>query len=234
MEITSLASGSSGNCYKLFDGETSLLLECGLPFTKIKDGLNYTTSDLAGCLISHEHGDHSKAAKDLCKAGIDVYTTRPTAEKIGISSSYRWIPMTKMVEVEIGSFTVVPFGVVHDAADPVGFMIDSSVTRDRLVFLTDTVYSKYRFMRMTILMIECNYDLETIDKKVADGRLDPSLRNRVRRSHMSLDQVIDLLKANDLSKLKRVYLMHLSDGNSNEELMKRRVQEATGVPVVVL
>lgn len=142
--------------------------------------------------------------------------------------------MTKRVEVEIGTFTVVPFGVVHDATDPVGFMIDSSVTKERLIFLTDTVYSPYRFADITILMIECNYDLETLDKKVAEGRLDPSLRNRVRRSHMSLDQVIELLQANDLSKLKRVYLMHLSDGNSNEELMKRRVQEVTGVPVVVL
>lgn len=234
MKITSLASGSSGNCYHINDGQTSLLIECGLPFTKIKESLNYTTSDLSGVLISHEHGDHSKAAKDLCKAGIDVYTTRGTAEAIGIDKSYRWVPITKMVEVEIGTLTVVPFEVVHDAADPVGFMIDSSVTGDRLVFLTDTVYSKYRFAGMTILMIECNYDLKTLNKNDSEGVINSSLRNRVRRSHMGLDQVIELLQANDLTRLKRVYLMHLSNLNSDEELMKRRVQEVTGVLVEVL
>lgn len=234
MKITSLGSGSSGNCYQLNDGETKLLLECGLPFSKIKQGLNYTTSDLAGCLISHEHGDHSRAAKDLVKAGIDVYTTQATAEAIGIAESHRWVSVRKMVEVEIGTFTVVPFEVIHDAVDPVGFLIDSAVTGDRLVFLTDTVYSPYRFANINILMIECNYDQDTLDKRVANGELDLSLRNRVRRTHMSLDQVIELLKANDLSKLKKVYLMHLSDNNSDEEMMKRRVQEVTGVPVEVL
>lgn len=234
MIIQSLASGSSGNCYKVSDGQTALLIECGLPFKKIKEMLNYTTADLSGCLISHSHGDHAKAVKDVMKAGIDVYTSLGTAEELWIDSSHRFKRLQSKVTTVIKTFRIMPFDVQHDAPEPFGFVIDSTMTDDRLLFLTDSFYTKYRIPRVTHLMIECNYDLETLDQKVTDGILHPTLRNRVRRSHMSLEQVIEFLKANDLSKLKQVYLMHLSDGNSNEELMKRRVQEVTGVPVTVL
>ena len=50
---------------------------------------------------------------------------------------------------------------------------------------------------------------------------------------MSLQNCIKLLKANDLSKLKEIYLMHLSDKNSNEQMFKRAIQEVTGTTVIV-
>lgn len=234
MIIESLASGSSGNCYKISDGQTALLIECGLPFKKIKEKLNYSTWDLAGCLISHSHGDHSKAVKDVIKAGIDVYTSLGTAEELWIDDSHRFKRLKSKTTTAIRTLRIMPFDVQHDATEPFGFVIDSTMTDDRLLFLTDSFYTKYRIPRVTHLMIECNYDLETLDNNVNDGRLHSSLRNRVRRSHMSLEQVIEFIRANDRSKLKIVYLMHLSNSNSNEELMKRRVQEVTGVPVVVL
>jgi phosphoribosyl 1,2-cyclic phosphodiesterase len=55
IQIKPLASGSGGNCYKIDDGKSSLLIEAGLPIKKIKQGLNYKLSEIEGCLISHEH-----------------------------------------------------------------------------------------------------------------------------------------------------------------------------------
>jgi phosphoribosyl 1,2-cyclic phosphodiesterase len=55
MIIKSIASGSSGNCYKISDGKTSLLLECGIPIKKIKLGCDFDLSDILGCLVTHEH-----------------------------------------------------------------------------------------------------------------------------------------------------------------------------------
>lgn len=54
IDVRVLASGSSGNCY-LIDGQTKVLIEAGIPFKKIQQGLNWKTSELAGVLISHEH-----------------------------------------------------------------------------------------------------------------------------------------------------------------------------------
>jgi len=84
VEISSLASGSSGNCYRLTDGSTPLLLECGISFKEIKKKLNFRTSEIAACLITHEHGDHAKAVNDLMKAGIDCYMSKGTKEALGI------------------------------------------------------------------------------------------------------------------------------------------------------
>ena len=54
MEIRVLASGSSGNAYYV-GGESPLLLEAGIPFRRIQQGLNFKVGELVGCLISHEH-----------------------------------------------------------------------------------------------------------------------------------------------------------------------------------
>ena len=61
MDIKVLASGSSGNCYYVSDGDSPVLIECGLPWKQIQQGINFRTSELAGCLVSHEHQDHCKA-----------------------------------------------------------------------------------------------------------------------------------------------------------------------------
>ena len=73
IEIVPLASGSRGNCYHISDGRTPLLLECGIPYKEIQKGLNFRMSELAGCLISHEHQDHCRAVVDMMKAGVDCY-----------------------------------------------------------------------------------------------------------------------------------------------------------------
>ena len=61
MKIESFGSSSAGNCYRVSDRTTSLLLEAGLPLKKIRVATGHQLSALAGCLVSHEHGDHSKA-----------------------------------------------------------------------------------------------------------------------------------------------------------------------------
>lgn len=67
IDIKVLASGSKGNCYLIDNGETKLLLDAGIPFNQIQIGCDFHVSDISGCLVSHRHGDHAKAIKDLLK-----------------------------------------------------------------------------------------------------------------------------------------------------------------------
>jgi phosphoribosyl 1,2-cyclic phosphodiesterase len=55
MEIKVLASGSSGNCYRISNESGAFLIECGLTIRKIKEGLNFRLSEIDFCLISHSH-----------------------------------------------------------------------------------------------------------------------------------------------------------------------------------
>lgn len=76
MDIRPIASGSSGNAYWISDGKTPLLLDAGIPMKAIQIGCGFRVRELGGCFITHCHGDHSKAAKDLLRYGVDVYTAR--------------------------------------------------------------------------------------------------------------------------------------------------------------
>ena len=42
-----------------------------------------------------------------------------------------------------------------------------------------------------------------------------------------------MLKANDLSNLEEIHLIHLSSNNANAEQIKTSIQEVTGVPVYI-
>ena len=231
MKIEVIASGSSGNCYKISNEATTLLIECGIPYKKIQEALNFKVTDIDGVLVSHEHGDHSKACKDLIKAGVNLYMTKGTKEALKLDShrvkTFRQWSM--YLDVEIGSFIIKPFRTIHDAREPVGFIICDSISKEELVFITDTQYSIYNFSP-DYFMVEVNYVTETINK---NEKIHPDLRARIKKTHMSLETAINLLERSDLSNLKKIYVMHLSDANSDAKVIKERLQELTGVAIEI-
>lgn len=232
MNITVIASGSSGNSYRIDDGDTSLLLDAGIPIKVIKQALNFRVRDIAGCLITHAHGDHVKAAGDLAKAGVDIYTSKGTIEACRLTG-HRVKPVKALKEITIGTFAVLPFDVQHDAPEPLGFLLESRTTGEKLLYFTDTYYIKYKFTGLTHIMGECNYSMDIIKQSVQNGYIPPALVPRLVKSHMSLDHFLDLLRANDLQKVKQIYLLHLSNNNSDAERFKEAVQKLTGTEVYV-
>lgn len=82
-------------------------------------------------------------------------------------------------------------------------------------------------------MIECNHSYDILNSNVESGVLDSGLKNRLIKSHFSLENVKEFLKANDLSQVQEIWLIHLSDGNSNAEQFKREIQELTGKVVYI-
>lgn len=231
IEIKALASSSKGNCYWISDGRTPLLLECGINYRNIQKQLNFQTSNIAGCLVTHEHKDHSKGVSDVMKAGIDCYMSAGTAEAIG-AKGHRIKHIQAKQQFNLGTWTILPFNIEHDVAEPLGFLLANNVG-DKLLFATDTYYIKYRFKNLTHIMIESNYSLEILNENIAAGRVPQVMKKRLMRSHFSLENVKDLLRANDLSKVQEIWLLHLSDNNSDENLFKKTIQETTGKTVYI-
>jgi phosphoribosyl 1,2-cyclic phosphodiesterase len=116
--------------------------------------------------------------------------------------------------------------------EPVGFLLVNQAG-EKLLYATDTYYIKYRFRGLTHIMIEANYSLDILRSNVENGTVAPELKNRLLRSHFSLENVKECLKANDLRNVKEIWLLHLSDGNSDAERFKREIQELTGKEVYV-
>lgn len=232
MEITVIASGSTGNAYRISDGQTAVLLDAGIPLKVIQRALNFRVRDLSGCLITHAHGDHVKAAGDLAKAGVNIYASQGTIDACRLSG-HRIKTVRALEEFQVGTFAVLPFDVQHDAPDPLGFLITSRTTGEKLLYFTDTYYIKYRFEGLTHIMGECNYSMDIIEQSVRNGYIPPELVPRLVKSHMSLEHFTDLLKANDLRHVKQIYLLHLSNNNSDADRFKEAVQRLTGTEVYV-
>ncbi|WP_100488584.1 MBL fold metallo-hydrolase [Sporolactobacillus pectinivorans] len=232
IDIEPLASGSSGNAYKITDGHTLLLLEAGISYKEIQLGFHFHMSQVAGCLVTHEHGDHSKAIKDVIRKGaINVYASQGTFTKLGIAG-HHVKPVRSREQFQLGTWTILPFDVEHDVSEPLGYLL-ADQDGDKLLFATDTYYIKYRFPRLTHIMIECNYALDILDQNILDGRIPQVMRKRLLRSHFSLSNVKDFLKANDLSQVREIWLLHLSNNNSDAARFRREIAELTGKPVYI-
>lgn len=130
------------------------------------------------------------------------------------------------------------FDCEHDVPN-LGYLIRSRATGEQLLYYTDTAYLKYTFPGIDYLMGECNYSLESMNENIAEERLPAALKPRILKSHMSIETYIDLLKANGYTasdgvpRLKQIYLLHLSNNNSNAEDFRRRVQELCACEVYI-
>lgn len=225
MKFKVLGSNSKGNCYLLQNENETLIVECGISFKEIKIALDFNLRNVVGCLITHCHGDHSKAVKDVLKSGIKVYTSAGTIEALGLTN-YISKPIKAFEQFKVGGFTIMPFDVHHDVAEPLGFLINHSDMGTAL-FATDTSYLEYRFKQLTSILIECNYSEEILLRNMDNGSIDDSTGVRIASTHMSLENCKELIKANDNPKLKNIVLLHLSDGNSNAKEFKGIMEALT-------
>lgn len=231
IEITTLASSSKGNCYRVTDGSTPLLLECGISFKEIQRRLNFQTSGLAGCLVSHSHKDHCRAVPDVMKAGIDCCMSQGTADALGVAG-HRGKIVQAQQQFQVGTWAVLPFETQHDCPGSLGFLLVNQ-SGEKLLFATDTYYVKYKFVGLSIIMVECNYAADILKANVEAGLVSVEQKNRLIQSHFSLENVKEFLKANDLSQVREIHLLHLSGDNSDAERFKREIQELTGKMVIV-
>jgi phosphoribosyl 1,2-cyclic phosphodiesterase len=230
LKINVIASGSGGNGTIISDGVSSLLLDAGIPIKRLLGESDIMISDIAGCLVSHDHGDHAMAAGDLAKRGLDIYASRGTFDSLGLSG-HRCHAAAALRWFNAGTFEVMPFDVVHDAPEPFGFWAKSAATGENALYFSDTAYVKYRFDGITHLVAECNHGEYELRRSVRNGVIDPELAARIVKNHMSLERLIDFLEANDLSRLKQVHLIHMSTNNSDADRFREAVRRVTGKEV---
>lgn len=229
LKIAVHASGSSGNCYTVTDGRTTVMLDCGLPYRRIQQLTGFQHPDAV--FITHEHNDHIKAAKDFMKKGVDVYMSRGTMEAAGLEENHRLHILKNRQSVSVEGIVVSAFDTQHDAAEPLGFLIDDG--DDRILYATDTYYLHYKFPGLTRIMIECNHSYEILKENVGNGSLPEALEKRLKQSHFSIENLKKFFAANDLSKVKEIWLIHLSKGNADPEQFQKEIEALTGLPVYV-
>lgn len=222
-----IASGSTGNAYTLSDGQTTLLIEAGISWKKIKMALDYKTSNILACLITHQHLDHAGSAKDVAKAGIDVCMLQETREALGLEG-HRFMDIRIGETFTAGSFRIKAFGVEHDVP-ACGFFFLSDATGEKAAYISDTHYLRHRLPALDLLAMEINYSEETFQHDI-----HPERKKRLYNTHMSLETAKRMLSGMDLSKLRAIHLIHISRDNGDPDFFKDEIQKISGVPTYTL
>ena len=226
MKLTVIGSGSSGNCYVLEGRHSALVIECGVAPERVFKSTSVLPSRVAGCLVSHEHGDHAGYAARFAALGMPVYASEGTLSALGMIGT-RCRSLTPMRPSMVGDWKVSPFEVVHDAVEPLGFIIEHPEC-GKILFVTDTrfVPLSFRLQRLDHIMVEANYSDDILDDNVLEEKVTMDRAVRVRRTHMSLRSACELVRANETPALKTVILMHLSSGNADAARFAREAAKS--------
>lgn len=230
-------SSSKGNLYEVVanDGQR-LLLECGVRFRTLQKALDHDLTGIVGCLITHEHKDHSKAASEVRQAGIDLYASAGTLGRIGFDLSERRVYAVshKTLIRTMEPFEVFCFNVNHDAAEPMGYVIREKATNEFMLFVTDTSHIEQRFTYpFSIIAIECSYDYQILSTQRELGDIHEALAIRLLTSHMEKDTTLRYLKRFcDLSKCTEIHLLHMSGDRIDKKKTRKEFEEQLFIKVL--
>ncbi|MDR2657550.1 MAG: hypothetical protein LBB86_06965 [Oscillospiraceae bacterium] len=223
------ASSSKGNFYEVWDGYSRILLECGVPPKRMRVLCGRQLSDYGACLITHEHSDHAKAASaaELGMLGVRLCASAGTFDALNLQFRHGYdCSIARAGElIDIAGYHVMPFPVFHDCAEPLCYGIESRVTGERLFFAVDTSCLLGTGEGFDEIALECNYS----EDYLMDSKLDHVVVERIRRNHMSIERVLEWLKASDLTRTRLIWLLHISANHGDALLFRRMVEGTTGI-----
>lgn len=230
IDIKVLSSGSWGNCYRISDGKSTLLLDAGIPYRKIQEGCDYHVHEYSGCLVTHRHRDHAKAIPELIKRGVQVFGPWD------LGAYYDNISYLKEKQkVGIGTFDVIPFHVKHDV-ECYGYYLQSLATGENLIYITDAHWMPYHFRSIDYYMVEANYSKKILLDNLHNGVLDGTRFHRIANTHMSIEHLMGYFEFFDpaeLAGIKQIYLLHMSNENGDAKKFMQNIEAITGAEVYV-
>ncbi|MHA4807261.1 MBL fold metallo-hydrolase [Flavitalea flava] len=237
--ITSLNSGSNGNCYYVGNNSEAILVDAGLSCRETEARmcrLGLSMSKVKAIFISHEHSDHIKGVPVLAKKyQLPVYITAATLKNGGLRIEKQLITAFLANEpVTIGELTITAFTKLHDAAEPHSFIVASPE-------ITIGVFTDigapcenliHHFRQCHAAFLEANYDETMLEQ----GRYPYYLKTRIRggNGHLSNTQALELFKTHRPSFMSHLLLAHLSKDNNSPSLVEELFnQHAGGVKIII-
>lgn len=218
-ELQVVGSGSrQGNTYLLKTSKQVLMLDLGCRWEDIMKALNYQIGNVASCLVTHGHSDHSKSIPNALKYQLPVYSCQDVADKFnGV------IQLQCGKKYRIGDFTVQPISVYHNVEN-YAYIVDCDEF-GRLLFITDCVRFPYRIKGVNHLIVEANYSNDIVLDHMMKGY---EIRSQ-NQYHMELEATIECIKNNMSEELNNLVIVHLSDGQSDERMFADRIYDETGI-----
>ena len=237
--ITSLNSGSNGNCYYIGNNTEAVLIDAGISCRETEKRmkkLGLSMNKIKAIFISHEHTDHIKGVESIAeKYNLPVFITAATAQRGRLHFKKELINyFVNDKPVHVGSLAVTAFLKLHDAIDPHSFIVTGNgitigVFTD--IGTTCTNVIKY-FGQCHAAFLETNYDEEMLDR----GSYPIFLKNRIRggEGHLSNNEALEVFTKHRPSFMTHLLLSHLSRDNNSPQLVHQLFSShANGVKIIV-
>lgn len=237
--ITSLNSGSNGNCYYLGNETEAILIDAGISCKETENRmsrLNLPMQKLKAIFVSHEHSDHIKGIEVLSKKyQLPVYITEKTSLHAGLKLDNNLLkPFKSFEKITIGTLSITAFPKLHDACDPYSFIVacnDINVGVFTDIGKPCEQVIKY-FKLCHAAFLEANYD-ETM---LNNGAYPYHLKKRISGGfgHLSNTQALRLFLEHRPSFMTHLLLSHLSKNNNCPDLVQHLFNNnANGVQMIV-
>lgn len=224
LRFCSLSASSKGNCYILQSEDQLLCIDLGISWKKIKDFLakeQLLPSQIIGACISHEHNDHARGIPTFQKElSLPVHCNFYTAEALCeiYATALHCKIFTNEEKFILGPFSITPFGLAHDASDPVGFRVVCGSYQ--LAICTDLGFIHpgiTHYLRdLDALVIESNHDIELVKTSQRPDLYKQRVLSRC--GHISNKECARLLTQIYTSRLKNIVLAHLSEDCNDGKL----------------
>lgn len=237
--ITSLNSGSNGNCYYIGNENEAILIDAGLSCRETEKRmtrLKLSIKKVKAVFISHEHSDHVSGLQTLSKKyQLPVYITDQTLKNGRLQIEKHLIFSFKAYEqIVYGNISITPFPKFHDAADPFSFMVDCKGIKVGVFTDIGAVceHVTRHFKQCHAAFLETNYDATML----SEGNYPYHLKKRITGGlgHLSNNQALDLFKSHKADFLTHLFLSHLSKNNNCPQLAKDLFDTyAEGVKIIV-
>lgn len=237
--ITSLNSGSNGNCYYIGNDTDAILVDAGISRKETEKRMNLlglSMKKVKAIFVSHEHTDHIKGIAGLAERySLPVFITGKTLSNSSIPLREELTnDIIAHTPVVIGSLVVTAFPKHHDAADPHSFII--SCNNITVGVFTDigiacNQVTNY-FSQCHAAFLEANYDEELLE----NGRYPLFLKNRIRggEGHLSNLEALKIFTTHRPSFMTHLLLSHLSKDNNDPQLAKQLFEQHAGnVEIIV-
>ena len=237
--ITSLNSGSNGNCYYIGNSSDAILVDAGISCKETENRmalLGLSINNVKAIFISHEHTDHIKGLSVLAeKYNLPVYITKHTASNFNLNIRSQLLnEFAAHQPVNIGSLTITGFPKHHDAIDPHSFVINCNDTT--IGVFTDIGAPcehviKY-FRQCNAAFLEANYDEDLLE----NGNYPYFLKNRIRsgKGHLSNKQALEIFVTHRPTFMTHLLLAHLSKDNNCPVLVEKLfTSKANGIKITV-
>lgn len=237
--VTSLNSGSNGNCYYIGNEQEAILIDVGISCREVEKRMSRLGLSLhlvKAIFISHEHTDHIKGLYRLAnKYQLAVYISPGTLAATGFSFTTATVHVfDSSLPIQIGALQVIPFAKYHDAADPYSFVVTNEQVKIGIFTDIGRVCDRitYYFKQCHAVFLEANYDEDMLN----NGRYPYFLKNRIRggHGHLSNRQALDLFLSHRTDELGLLLLSHLSKDNNCPDLVTNLFKEHAGSTEIVV